>query len=118
MSVADTLLGLASSLSSVTLSALRDILEPHFAYKSHIYSTLYAEPLFVNSNTTELAYTFSVEQEREKMIRQQRQLLSYDFRPGCEKQQQSSSQSATALAAAAAAAAPLELDEIEERSWV
>ncbi len=115
MSAADAALD-STALSSATLLALQDVLDPHHAYCLHIYSTLYAESLFVNSNTTELAYTFTVEQEREKMIRQQRQMLAYDFRPGCEKQKQQGD-GADAFAAAAAAQEPL--DEVEERMhWI
>jgi len=76
---------LPSTLSNAALHQLTSLLEPYAQYKAHIYNTLYHDPLFVHSNTIELAYNHTVDAEREKMIRQQRRLLTYDFRPGCEK---------------------------------
>lgn len=112
----------SAPLSGDALAALQSLLEPYHAYKQHIYSTLYSESLFVNSQTTELAYNFNVECEREKMIRQQRKMLAYDFRPGCEKQDTGGAGSAAAssapsasASAAAPAAASAPLDEVEEK---
>jgi hypothetical protein len=100
-------------LSAATLASLQRVLEPNHAYKAHIYATLYGESLFVNSQTTELAYNFTVEQEREKMIRQQRAMLAFDFRPGCEKQ---TTQSGSGVDDAQAASPASEsLDEVDER---
>ena len=79
----------SAPLSAACLASLQSLLEPYAAYKSYIYSRLYSESLFVNSQTAELSYNFTIEAEREKMIKQQRLMLSYDFRPGCEKQGQS-----------------------------
>lgn len=104
-------------LSAVALSALQSLLEPYHAYKQHIYSTLYSESLFVNSQTTELAYNFNVECEREKMIRQQRKMLAYDFRPGCEKQEAggAGSVAASGAAPASASSSAVPLDEVDEK---
>ena len=100
----------SSPLSASTLAALQSVLEPYHAYKHHIYSTLHSESLFVNSLTTELAYNSTVECEREKMIRQQRKMLEYDFRPGCEKQ---TADGSAGSASSSASSAPL--DELEEK---
>lgn len=79
----------ASSANPVPLSAsasaaLQSLYEPYHQYKTHIYNTLYQETLFVHHHTTELAYNHNIDALREKTIKQQRKLLSYDFRPGCE----------------------------------
>ena len=76
-------------LSNAAAVAYQQLLEPYHEYKTHIYNTLYQESLFVHSQSVELAYNHTIDVLREKTIRQQRKMLSYDFRPGCEKAKKS-----------------------------
>lgn len=118
MSAADPAVGASSAaaatgpLSPAAVAALQSLLEPYHAYKAHIYNTLYRESLFVHSHTAELGYNHTIDQVREKTMQQQRRLLAFDFRPGCELRDEKGEQ----LSASALAALP-PLSEEEDRLY-